>query len=277
MTTAPAYGCVLQTVQNVIRIAIALGFALATLALVYAGFTWMTSGTSAERRSQGKNLLLNVAVGLAVMLSAWLIVDYVMKTLYDGPKSGFGPWNNILAGQSSDGSSNYCVKPTKQQNITSGTVSIVVTPGQTANPPSGTVSSPSLSQQAALSKLQAAGVTVSSTGSCSDPSISTCTSLAGMQQNTVDQIVAIKKACGTSCTVTVTGGTETGHADGGLSHSTGYKVDLGTSLDSFFKQNLTPAGMRGADARYLDSCGNEYVREPTHWDVTVSKGVCTTL
>lgn len=121
--SAPAWGCVLQTVQNVIRVAIALGIALATLALIYAGFVWMTSGGSAEKRNQGSHLLINTFIGLFIMMGAWLIVDFVMKELYSGEKSGFGPWNNILAGNGE--SANRCIAVRQPTPIATGIVGLI--------------------------------------------------------------------------------------------------------------------------------------------------------
>jgi len=121
ITTAPGWGCVLQVLQNVIRLAISLGFALATLALVYAGFVWMTSGGNPEKRRKGSNMLLSVFVGLFVMLAAWLVVDFIMKTLYKGENGGFGPWNSILASTGSD----QCLVATKPEAITSGALEIL--------------------------------------------------------------------------------------------------------------------------------------------------------
>jgi len=127
--------------------------------------------------------------------------------------------------------------------------------------------------------LTNAGIRVVSSGNCSDPTNKTCTSLTGMREDTVNQVVNIKNAC-PSCGITVTGGTETGHAGGSTSHSAGYKVDLDDTpqLDTYLKQTLTRDGSRaGAHGgeRYRDKCGNEYVRESNHWDITVTNGSCS--
>jgi hypothetical protein len=125
--SAPAYGCVLQVVQNVIRFAVTLGLVLALLALIYAGFVWMTSRGNPERISQGKTMLLNVIIGLVVLLSAWLIVDFIMKTLYREP-TDFGPWNTILA----DTSGRACLQAKDPQGLISGRVGVT-----TSNLPGG--------------------------------------------------------------------------------------------------------------------------------------------
>lgn len=101
---APAFGCVLATIQNVINFGISIGIIAATLALAYAGFVWMTGGSNPEARNKGRTMLLNVFIGLVILLTAWLVVDFIMKKLYvgeDGSKD-FGPWNSILAAKEGD-------------------------------------------------------------------------------------------------------------------------------------------------------------------------------
>jgi len=136
--SAPAWGCVLQVLQNIIRVAIALGIAVATLALVYAGFVWMTSGGNPERRNQGSHLLINVFIGLAIMLGAWLIVDFIMKEIYND-ETEFGPWNNILAPMGD--SSAVCIEARQPRSIASGEVEIV-SGGGVSSPVQGTEGCP---------------------------------------------------------------------------------------------------------------------------------------
>jgi hypothetical protein len=99
--TAPDYGCVLQVFQNVVNAAVILGVIMCVMWIAYAGFTLMISGGNPKARSQGKTRIANSIIGIAVILCSWIIVDFVMKTLYDPAttfESGtFGPWNNILA------------------------------------------------------------------------------------------------------------------------------------------------------------------------------------
>jgi hypothetical protein len=108
---APSFGCVLATIQNVINFSITLGVVAATLAFVYAGFTWMTSGGNPEARSRGRSMLLNVFIGLFILLTAWLVVDFIMKQLYN--ESNYGPWNSILVA----GSEDQCIVPSKPAAI----------------------------------------------------------------------------------------------------------------------------------------------------------------
>lgn len=116
------WGCVLQVIQNLIQFAVSLGVILMVLWIAYAGFSLMVSGGSAEARSQGKTRIMNAIVGILVILSAWLIVDFVMKVLYE-PNTAFsggvfGPWNSILA----DNGGNYCIQETTPTAISVGSV-----------------------------------------------------------------------------------------------------------------------------------------------------------
>jgi len=122
VTTAPDYGCVLQVVQNSVNFGITLATILFTIYLVITGFAFMTSGGSGEARSKAKTRFMNVFIGLAVLLCAWLLVDYVMKTVYN-QDSVFGPWNAILAGQADK--SDRCIVAKNPSAVTTGSVNIV--------------------------------------------------------------------------------------------------------------------------------------------------------
>ncbi|HRH24024.1 MAG TPA: pilin [Candidatus Paceibacterota bacterium] len=94
-TTAPDFGCVLQVIENLMNFAISIGVVIFVLVAAYAGLLWMFSPMNAHNREQGRTILLNAVVGLLITLCAWLIVDFVMKTLYN--EGSYGPWNAILA------------------------------------------------------------------------------------------------------------------------------------------------------------------------------------
>jgi len=158
VTTAPDYGCVLQVVQNSVNFGITLSTIIFVLYLVLTGFAFMTSGGSSEARSKAKTRFMNVFIGLAVLLCAWLIVDYVMKTVYDDGK--FGPWNAILAGQTSD----RCIVAKNPSSITTGTIGIVTgNPGNTAA--AGGTGTSGMNTVVAAS-YAASHAASSSTGSC---------------------------------------------------------------------------------------------------------------
>lgn len=131
--TAPDWGCVLATIQNLINFAVMLATVIFTIYLVLTGFSFITSGGSSEARSKAKTRFANVFIGLAVLLCAWLIIDFVMKSLlYDNAK--FGPWNSLL---SSNGHDN-CIVAHQPTSITTGQLTTVV-PSTAADPTTGGV------------------------------------------------------------------------------------------------------------------------------------------
>jgi hypothetical protein len=69
--------------------------------IAYAGASFMLNPTNPEARTQARSMLINVVVGMIILLSAWLVVDFIMKILYnDGAQ--YGPWNSILAPMAGD-------------------------------------------------------------------------------------------------------------------------------------------------------------------------------
>jgi hypothetical protein len=131
-------------------------------------------------------------------------------------------------------------------------------------PPAGAVS-----QASAAAQFSAAGVGWTSSGGCTNPASSTCTSFEGIRQATIDGGITLKRASG--CALTITGGTETGHAGGTYSHANGYKLDFSrtTCLTSWIHGTYTYIGLRGdGAAMYEAGSGNVYADEGNHWDVT---------
>lgn len=137
-TSAPDFKCVLATMQNVINFGISLGVVIFVLVCVYAGFLLMTSSVNAENRQKARSALMNAVIGLMVALSAWLLIDFVMKTLYN---EKWGPWNSILG----SGSGDYCLlthsSPISGSTSETGT-GVTTAPGSTPTTPAATCDNP---------------------------------------------------------------------------------------------------------------------------------------
>ena len=103
---APAWGCILQTIQNLMTFFVGLGSIVIALFIALAGFTYMTSGGSPEKRQLANKRMLNAVIGLLILLCAYLLVDSIMKQIYNS-NSSFGPWNTILAQNA--GPDQYCL------------------------------------------------------------------------------------------------------------------------------------------------------------------------
>ncbi|MEU6097617.1 hypothetical protein [Streptomyces sp. NPDC047079] len=127
---------------------------------------------------------------------------------------------------------------------------------------------------AAAQQLRQAGIGWTSSGGCSNRNNSRCTSFDRINQTTVSGVIAFKRASG--CPVTLTGGTETGHAAGTYSHWNGYKVDIKVTscVDTYVTTKLRYVGPRAGDhaKQYKSPAGNVYAREGSHWDVTYFNG-----
>ncbi|WP_447644402.1 hypothetical protein [Nocardioides zeae] len=133
----------------------------------------------------------------------------------------------------------------------------------------GAAPASAVSHSDAAAQMRAAGIAISSSGGCSDRDVPTCTSLEGVRQTTLDGARTLRSASG--CALTITGGTETGHAGGTYSHANGYKLDfsLTSCLTSYVQGTFAYVGQRSDGAAlYRSGSGNEYAREGNHWDVT---------
>jgi len=124
------FGGVLQIIQNLMNFGIGIAILVATIIIAWGGFLYIMSSANPESRSKANKMLINAAIGLFIVLSAWLIVDFVMKSLYDGETSRFGPWNTIISGEG-----DICIK--ENENVKSlFSRGITATPG--ASGPGGT-------------------------------------------------------------------------------------------------------------------------------------------
>jgi peptidase C39-like protein len=139
---------------------------------------------------------------------------------------------------------------------------------QQSNSPNPTGSA-NLSNNDALKMLTNAGITVTSSGNCSNRNSFSCTSLDQVRSKTIQGIIAFQK--NSSCKITITGGTEYGHAGGTYSHSNGYKLDIAPTacVTNYIHSHFAYKGLRGGDnaPMYDDPNGNRFANEGSHWDI----------
>ncbi|OXA53394.1 uncharacterized protein LOC110849579 [Folsomia candida] len=133
-----------------------------------------------------------------------------------------------------------------------------------------------LSHSAALARLQGAGISLSSTGNCSNRNNRLCTSLENIRSETIDWLIHFKQT--NNCPFVVTGGTETGHGrrTGVDSHWGGYKVDLrfNSCLNQFIERGSRTGqnsyfryiGTSSYGPRYRSGSGAILLKESNHWD-----------
>lgn len=80
-------------VANIIKSALGLLGILAVVLMLYAGYEWMASGGNEEQIGTAKKILINATIGLAIILSAYSIVAFVMTKLVEatGFNGGVNP------------------------------------------------------------------------------------------------------------------------------------------------------------------------------------------
>jgi hypothetical protein len=66
----------------------------AVLMMVFAGFKLVVSQGDEHAMGEAKSMITNVVVGFVIVMSAWLIVDTMMKALLK-TNSDFGIWNEV--------------------------------------------------------------------------------------------------------------------------------------------------------------------------------------
>jgi len=54
---------------------------IAIVIILYGGFVWMTAAGSEERVGKAKKIIVSGIIGLIVILSSWLIINFVEKNV----------------------------------------------------------------------------------------------------------------------------------------------------------------------------------------------------
>jgi hypothetical protein len=77
-------------VARIIRAVLGLLGLLTVILMIYGGFLIMTSAGSEEKVAQGKKVLINTSIGLAIILSAFTITQFIINALTSGIAGGPG-------------------------------------------------------------------------------------------------------------------------------------------------------------------------------------------
>ena len=83
-----------EVAQNVLNTGIYIAVFLSAVLFALAGFKYLTNVANSGEISRAKEIFMNVAVGLIIILAGWLVIDTLMKTLVN-QDAGFGPWNKV--------------------------------------------------------------------------------------------------------------------------------------------------------------------------------------
>lgn len=82
--------------QNLLNFFVFFSVIVATLMFTYAGILFLTVTTNPEQATKARTIFGSVFIGLVIVLTAWLVVDTILKAFVD--ESRFGPWNEIQCG-----------------------------------------------------------------------------------------------------------------------------------------------------------------------------------
>lgn len=116
---------VLEIMRHLMNFAITFGVIVLTVVIAWGGFMYILSVANPENRRQANSLITGAIIGIVLVLSSWLIVDFVMRMLYSGAEGNagkFGPWNSILAEDA-----DWCIEPQKTSPLFGD---LPFTPGQ---------------------------------------------------------------------------------------------------------------------------------------------------
>ena len=81
-----------QLAQNVLNAAIYLAVVLSAVLFAWAGFLYLTNVGNSGGIRKAKEVFVNVAIGLVIIIAGWLVIDIVMRTFVG---ASLLPWNAI--------------------------------------------------------------------------------------------------------------------------------------------------------------------------------------
>ena|SRR3989338_2016093 len=76
------------SIANIIRLSLGFLGVGALILMLYAGFMWMTSAGSEEKVGKAKKILWGAIIGLAIILSAFAITSFVIRSFYLATQGG---------------------------------------------------------------------------------------------------------------------------------------------------------------------------------------------
>lgn len=233
-----------EYIPAIFKLAIGLSAVAAVLMIVIGGFQYISSD-AIQGKKDGKGRIVNAIYGLVLVIAAWLILNEINPNLLEF---------------------NLNIEPvsTTQAPVPIGTVS---TAGK-AMTEDEIMASAAVRVNLELAKIYTYA------DPCTKGQTTGCVNLNGLTDVATKSLISLKKACGETCSMVITGGTEAGHsATGG--HGAGNSVDLrfNNNLDSFIQKNggtpvqtdlgpLYTATINGRTTTFLKESN------PPHWHVT---------
>lgn len=229
-------GLLTQYLGLVFRLTLSAAAILALLFIVLGGVRYTLTAVSPSEKGAAKDMIFNAIWGLLIVLLAYLILYTINQDLV---RFNFGlPTVATTA-------------PAPGAPPGTG-----VPPGTPGTIPNATQEQANINLLTNSCNLQTSGASCTAgSANCNCIGINNppcpvgstgqgCTSVGGLQQNTINGVIAINQQCNTTanCNIVITGGNEPGHAC--CAHANGQKVDLRTSaqVDNYILNNTTQTG-----------------------------------
>ena len=206
------------------NLVIGIAAALAFVMLTLGGITYATSD-AITGKSQGKEWIENAIWGLMLVIGAYVILYTINPQIL-----------------------NFTLTLPRPQ-IASSTATAVVT----------TMTPQEIADDQAV-RARLIGINVNA-GACTQGQIGGCTNLNGLHERAVQGLIGLKSACG--CAITITGGTEPGHATHGVGRPIVDLADNGLTAWLESKKLIRITGVvKGAQVK-MPSDTATMVYEPT--------------
>ena len=253
---AAGWGMFMIVINNLISFLITIVIVfIAPIMIAWSGFLMVANPFNPGAKEEAKGILTRTIVGIVIALSSWMIVDAVMAVLYNPTDAG-ATWSSLITTNGAD----ICiplVESLKQAVVSPGVTAVtggvaqgfyqknpsLLTKDQTGANWTQAEKDNLYTGTEAMKILESSNIAVNRGYSPVGQDCGTqCTSLNGIPKNTINTLVEAKKDCST-CSITVTGGTEGGHQSQGFGKA---------SIDLRYDENTYS---------YLTGRGSQVVRE----------------
>ncbi|MEK7496818.1 MAG: Ig-like domain-containing protein, partial [Patescibacteria group bacterium] len=105
-----------EIVANIINIFLGVLGVIAVVIIMYGGYLWMTAKGNEEQLEKAKKLLIDGAIGLAIILMAWGIASFIIGRIRDATGGGDGEDPPIVC---ADGTQPPCTFLSRQFKVAS--------------------------------------------------------------------------------------------------------------------------------------------------------------
>jgi len=85
----------IETITGIIKIGLSLLGIIAVVIILAGGFKWMTAGGNEEKVGEARKMIISGVIGLAIIMSAFAIAQFVIGSLAQQTGAGAGA-NDVL-------------------------------------------------------------------------------------------------------------------------------------------------------------------------------------